>query len=273
QDGINLSEYPLTFFVRRHDRTYHSWSFNVPWLTAIMPYTPVMLSKADPYVKSMGINNGDFVIFEAVNEPWSGGLRTQLTGIAFLDEATRPGSAWVVVSAQALPGFRSQTPDSPQVKYSILNNWANISYMPPSRGGQLSPETDNAFPIMNLDPITGQTAWHDSRIKIVGKATVNKVSVTANRFIYMGQNFSSQDILSVISSQLSGGQISVSNAPAIPAFAQPVNVPHLRFNANTIQNTSIWSFVAPSSLAQNGYVIGNYKVRYGFASESTSSAG
>ncbi|MEM3802565.1 MAG: oxidoreductase, partial [Saccharolobus sp.] len=138
-DGINLSEYPLTFFVRRHDRTYHSWSFNVPWLIAIMPYTPVMLSKADPYVQSMGIQSGDFVTFEAINEPYSGGLRTQLTAIAFLDEATRPGAAWVVVSAQALPGFRSQTENSPQVKYSILNNWANISYMPSSRFCTLSP--------------------------------------------------------------------------------------------------------------------------------------
>ncbi|MEM4885019.1 MAG: oxidoreductase, partial [Saccharolobus sp.] len=265
-----LSEYPLTFFVRRHDRTYHSWSFTVPWLTAIMPYTPVMLSKADPYVQSMGIQSGDFVTFEAINEPYSGGLRTQLTAIAFLDEATRPGAAWVVVSAQALPGFRSQTENSPQVKYSILNNWANISYMPPSRGGTLSPQTDNAFPIMNLDPITGQTAWHDSRIKIVGKAMVNKVQVTANRFIYMGSNFSNQDILEVISSQIGGG-ISVQNAPAAPAFAQPVKIPHLRFNANAIQNTSLWSFVAPSSLAQNGYVIGTYKVRYGFAAEPVSS--
>ncbi|MEM4944032.1 MAG: oxidoreductase [Saccharolobus sp.] len=269
-DGVNLSEYPLTFFVRRHDRTYHSWSFTVPWLTAIMPYTPVMLSKADPYVQSMGIQSGDFVTFEAINEPYSGGLRTQLTAIAFLDEATRPGAAWVVVSAQALPGFRSQTENSPQVKYSILNNWANISYMPPSRGGTLSPQTDNAFPIMNLDPITGQTAWHDSRIKIVGKAMVNKVQVTANRFIYMGSNFSNQDILEVISSQIGGG-ISVQNAPAAPAFAQPVKIPHLRFNANAIQNTSLWSFVAPSSLAQNGYVIGTYKVRYGFAAEPVSS--
>ncbi|MEM0304900.1 MAG: oxidoreductase [Saccharolobus sp.] len=271
-DGINLSEYPLTFFVRRHDRTYHSWSFNVPWLIAIMPYTPVMLSKADPYVQSMGIQSGDFVTFEAINEPYSGGLRTQLTAIAFLDEATRPGAAWVVVSAQALPGFRSQTENSPQVKYSILNNWANISYMPPSRGGTLSPQSDNAFPIMNLDPITGQTAWHDSRIKIVGKAMINKVQVTANRFTYMGSNFSNQDILEVISSQINGGTgISVQNAPAAPAFAQPVNIPHLRFNANAIQNTSLWSFVAPSSLAQNGYVIGTYKVRYGFAAEPVSS--
>ena len=268
-DGIDLSEYPLTFFVRRHDRTYHSWSFNVPWLTAIMPYTPVMLSKEDPYVKSMGIESGDFVTFEAINEPWTGGLRTQLTAIAFLDEATRPGSAWVVVSAQALPGFRGQTESSPQVKYSILNNWANIAYMPQSRGGKLTPENDKAFPIMNLDPITGQTAWHDSRIKIVGKAATNRVQVTANTFIYMGKDFSNQNILDVILSQM-GGRISVGNVSS-PTFAQPVDIPHLRFNANYIQNTSIWSFVAPNSLAQNGYVIGNYKVRYGFASEPVSS--
>ncbi|EWG06720.1 MAG: hypothetical protein ASUL_07879 [Candidatus Aramenus sulfurataquae] len=270
-DGVNLSEYPLTFFVRRHDRTYHTWSFNVPWLMAMMPYTPVMLSAKDPYVQSMGIKSGDFVTFEAINEPWSGGLRTQLTAVAFLDEATRPGAAWVVVSAQALPGFRGMTPDSPQVKYSVLNNWANITYMPPSRGGMLSPDTDNAFPIMNLDPITGQTVWHDSRIKIIGKANVNQVQVTANKFVYMGKDFSNQDILSAIVSQM-GGQISVKNAPTTPAFAQQVTVPHLRFDANNIQSTSLWSYVAPSSLAQNNYVIGNYKVRYGFAAEPTTSS-
>ncbi|QIW24752.1 twin-arginine translocation signal domain-containing protein [Sulfolobus sp. S-194] len=269
-DGIDLNEYPLTFFVRRHDRTYHSWSFNVPWLTAIMPYTPVMLSSADPYVKSMGIQSGDFVQFEAVNEPWSGGLRTTLTAIAFLDNATRPGAAWVVVSAQALPNFRGMTPDSPQVKYSILNNWANISYMPPSRGGQLLPQSDNAFPIMYLDPITGQTAWHDSRIKIVGKVSATKTSVTANRFVYMGQDFSNQDILSVIVNQMSG-QISVSGASNGAPFAQAVDIPHLRFNANNMQSTSLWSYVAPYSLASNDYKLGNYKIRYGFAGESSSS--
>ncbi|BFI76653.1 twin-arginine translocation signal domain-containing protein [Sulfurisphaera ohwakuensis] len=269
-DGIDLSEYPLTFFVRRHDRTYHSWSFNVPWLTAIMPYTPVMLSSADPYVQSMGIQSGDFVQFEAVNEPWSGGLRTTLTAIAFLDNATRPGAAWVVVSAQALPNFRGMTSDSPQVKYSILNNWANISYMPPSRGGQLSPQSDNAFPIMYLDPITGQTAWHDSRIKIVSKVPATKTSVTANRFVYMGQDFSNQDILSVILNQMSG-QISVSGTSNGAPFAQAVDIPHLRFNANNMQSTSLWSYVAPYSLASNNYQLGNYKIRYGFAGESSSS--
>ncbi|MEM0175409.1 MAG: oxidoreductase [Metallosphaera sp.] len=267
-DGINLNEYPLTFFVRRHDRTYHSWSFNVPWLTAIMPYTPVMLSSADPYVQSMGIKSGDLVQFEAINEPWSGGLRTTLTAIAFLDNATRPGAAWVVVSAQALPGFRSQTPDSPQVKYSVLNNWANISYMPPSRGGQLSPTNDKAFPIMYLDPITGQTSWHDSRIKIVGKSTSSQVQVTANRFVYMGQDFSNQDILATIINQM-GGAISVSSSPSQPTFAQPVNVPHLRFDANNMTSTSIWSYVSPGSLAP-GYTIGQYKVRYGFATDPQS---
>lgn len=268
-DGIDLSEYPLTFFVRRHDRTYHTWSFNVPWLIAIMPYTPVMLSAADPYVNQMGINSGDFVQFEAVNEPWSGGLRTTLTAIAFLDNATRPGAAWVVVSSQALPGFRGQTPDSPQVKYSVLNNWANILYMPPSRGGQLNPQNDNAFPIMYLDPITGQTSWHDSRIKIVGKVSgANSVSVTANRFIYMGQDFSNQDILTVILNQM-GGQISVSGTSNGAPFAQPINIPHLRFDANNIQNTSLWSYVSPYSLASNNFQIGSYKVRYGFAAESS----
>jgi anaerobic selenocysteine-containing dehydrogenase len=269
-DGINLSEYPLTFFVRRHDRTYHTWSFNVPWLMAIMPYTPVMLSSADPYVQSTGIKSGDFVQFEAVNEPWSGGLRTTLTAIAFLDNATRPGAAWVVVSAQALPGFRGMTPDSPQVKNSVLNNWANILYMPASRGGKLSPQTDNAYPIMYLDPITGQTSWHDSRIKIVGVASgTDRVQVTANKFIYMGQDFSNQDILTVIMNQI-GGQISISGAGNGAPFAQPVDVPHLRFDANNMQNTSIWSFVAPYSLAQNNYQLGNYKIRYGFAGEPLS---
>lgn len=269
-DGINLSEYPLTFFVRRHDRTYHSWSFNVPWLMATVPYTPVMLSSADPYVQSMGIKSGDFVQFEAVNEPWSGGLRTTITAIAFLDNATRPGAAWVIVSAQALPGFRGMTPDSPQVKYSVLHNWANILYMPASRGGKLSPQTDKTYPIMYLDPITGQTAWHDSRIKIVGVASgANRVQVTANKFIYMGQDFSNQDILTVIMNQM-GGQISISGASNGAPFAQPVDVPHLRFDANNMQNTSIWSFVVPYSLAQNNYQLGNYKIRYGFAGEPLS---
>ncbi len=265
-DGINESDYPLTFFVRRHDRTYHTWSYNVPWLTAILPYTPVMLSAADPYVQSFGLQSGDFVQFEAVNEPWSSGLRTTIDAIVFLDNATRPGAAWVIVSNQALPGFRGQTSDSPQVKYSILNNWANISYMPPSRGGQLDPVNDKAFPVMFLDPITGQTSWHDSRIKIVGKSSSNTVQVSANRFTYMGNDYSGQNILSVISSQMNN-QISVSMAPSTPSFAQGVDIPHLRFDVNNIQGTSLWSYVQPSSLAANNFGLGSYTVRYGFASE------
>jgi len=265
-DGINESDYPLTFFVRRHDRVYHTWSYNVPWLMAIMPYSPVMLSSADPYVKSQGISSGEFVKFEAINEPWPGGMRTTFDAIVFLDNATRPGAAWVIVSNEALPGFRGQTPDSPQVKYSILNNWANISYMPPSRGGQLSPTTDNAFPILYLDPITGQTSWHDSRIKIVGKSTSTSVKVYSNKFIYMGSDFSNQDILTTILNQMSG-KITVNNAPSTPTFAQGCSIPHLRFNANKIQETSLWSYVQPSSLAANNYVINGYKVRYGFAAE------
>jgi len=141
--------------------------------------------------------------------------------------------------------------------------------MPPSRGGQLNPQNDNAFPIMYLDPITGQTAWHDSRIKIVGKVSgANSVSATANRFIYMGQDFSNQDILTVILNQM-GGQISVSGTSNGAPFAQQINIPHLRFDANNIQNTSLWSYVSPYSLASNNFQIGSYKVRYGFAAESS----
>jgi anaerobic selenocysteine-containing dehydrogenase len=265
-DGIDEADYPLTFFVRRHDRVYHTWSYNVPWLMAIMPYSPVMLSAADPYVQKSGIKSGEFVTFEAINEPWSEGLRTTFDAIVFLDNATRPGAAWVIVSNQALPNFRGQTPNSPQVKYSILNNWANISYMPPSRGGQLSPTTDNAFPIMYFDPITGQTSWHDSRIKIIGKSSANVVQVSANRFVYMGNDFTGKDILSVMLSQMNN-KISVSNAPSTPVFAEGADMPHLRFDANKIEQTSLWSYVSPSSLAANNYAIGSYTVRYGFASE------
>jgi len=272
-DGIDLTQYPLTFFIRRHDRVYHSWNYNVPWITAMAPYTPIMLSSADPYVQQMGIQSGDFVQFEAVNDP-SGGLKTTLTAIAFLDNATRPGAAWAIVSSQALPGFRSQTPDSPQVKYSMLQNWANIIFMPPSRGGQLSPDKDNAFPIMYLDPITGQTSWHDTRIRIVGKVQADRVSVTATSFKYMSQDFSNQDILSTIINQMKGaitvnsGTESLSNGAP---FAEGVNVPHLRFNANNMQSTSIWSYVSPYSLAAQGYKIGNYKIEYGFAGEQSPS--
>lgn len=228
-----------------------------------------MLSAADPYVKSMGIQSGDMVQFEAVNQPSSGGQRTTITAIAFLDNATRPGTAWVIVSSQALPGFRSQTTNSPQVKYSILNNWANISYMPRSRGGILDPMKDNAFPILYLDPITGQTSWHDSRIRIVGRSTSTQVQVVSNKFTYMGQDFSNQDILSVIVSKM-GGQITVNNTPSQPTFAQPIDIPHLRFDINNITSTSLWSYVAPGSLAPT-YTIGQYKIRYGFATEPSSS--
>ncbi|AWR96141.1 twin-arginine translocation signal domain-containing protein [Acidianus sulfidivorans JP7] len=268
-DGITLSDYPLTFFVRRHDRVYHTWSYTVPWLMAIMPYPPVMMSKADPYVQSTGIQSGEMVQFEAVNEPWSGGQRTTFTAIAFLDNATRPGAAWVIVSNEALPGFRSQTANSPQVKYGILNNWANISFMPPSRGGTLNPTNDNAFPILYLDPITGQTAWHDTRAKIIGKSTATQVQVYSNQFTYMGQDFSNQDILSVIMSQM-GETISISNAPSQPTFAQPCDIPHLRFDANYITSTSLWSYVAPNSLAPS-YTIGPYKIRFGFSTDPSSS--
>jgi Anaerobic dehydrogenases, typically selenocysteine-containing len=271
-DGVDPSKYPLTMVVRRHDRTYQSWSFNVPWLVATIPYTPVMLSSADPYVQSMGIKSGDFVQFEAVNEPWPGGLRTTLTAIAFLDNATRPGVAWVVVSAEGLAGFRGMSPDAPYVKYSTMQNWANILYMPPSRGGTLDPVKDSAFPIFNLDPITGQTAWHDTRIKIIGKANgATSSGVSASRFVYMGTDFSNQDIKTVILKQM-GGQISVSGASNGAPFAEQVNVPHLRFNANKIENTSIWSYVAPYSLASNNFQLGNYRVRYGFAGEPLGSS-
>ena len=268
-DGIDLDEYPLTFNTRRHDRTYQTWSFNVPWLLAITQINPIYLSAADPYVQKLGIKSGDFIQIEAVNEPWPGGLRTTSVGIAILDNATRPGQAWNYNAQQALPGFRGQTANSPQVKYSIMNNWSNILFMPPSRGGQLSPEKDNAFPILYLDPITGMTCWHDTRIKIIGKVQANRVSVSANKFIYMGQDFSNQDIISVIINQM-GGKTTVSNASEGAPFAEGVDIPHLRFNVNNIQSTELWSYVAPYSLAAQGYKIGNYKVRYGFAGEPLS---
>lgn len=274
-DGINQQDYPLTFFVRRHDRIYHSWSFNVPWLTAMVPFTPVYISAADPYVKQFGLQSGDFVDFQSVNNIGSG-KTTTIRAVVYVDQATRPGAAWVYVSMQGLPGFRSLSPNSPQVKYSVLNNWANISYMPPSRGGMLDPEKDMALPVLYLDPITGQTSWHDSRAKILQKVSswdpsLNTQVIPSTTFTWLGHSYNNQDILSVIAPQITVGG-------STPHFVESQNLNLIRFNVNNIQSEQLWQYVSPDSTfaSNSGYTFGFAKGTPGSSSGSsnmTSSSG
>jgi anaerobic selenocysteine-containing dehydrogenase len=152
QSRINEDEYPFHAVNQRPMFMYHSWDSQNNWLRQIMAQNFLYMNRAQG--ESMGIEDKSWVWVESHN----GKIRVQVK----LMEGCEPNTVWTWNAIGKQKGAWKLSEDANESQDGFLMNHL-ISELLPRKGDAV----DN---ITNSDPVTGQAAWYDLRVKITPAA-------------------------------------------------------------------------------------------------------
>ncbi len=158
----DTQQYPLNAVTQRPMAMYHSWDSQNAWLRQIHAHNFLHVNPLT--AQANGISDDDWIWVESMH----GKVRCQCR----LSEAVEPGTVWTwnaIGKASGAWGLSKKANESQ--RGFILNHLISEELPPQSEGEHLS----------NSDPVTGQAAWYDVRVKIY-KAGSNEPKQTYPQF-------------------------------------------------------------------------------------------
>ena len=153
-------QYPLAAITQRPMAMYHSWDSQNAWLRQIHAHNLLYVNTQTARVA--GIEDGDWIWVES---QWG-----KVKCMAKHSEAVEPGTVWTWNAIGKAAGAWGLTPDANESQQGFLLNHL-ISEELRFGDGRMS----------NSDPITGQAAWYDVRVKI-RKVDAGETAVTEPQF-------------------------------------------------------------------------------------------
>ncbi|MBK7276196.1 MAG: molybdopterin oxidoreductase family protein [Betaproteobacteria bacterium] len=141
-------KYPLAAVTQRPMAMYHSWDSQNAWLRQIHTYNLLHINTQT--ARAMAIADGDWVWVES---QW-GRVRCR----AAHSQAVEPGTVWTWNAIGKAAGAWNLAGDANESRDGFLLNHL-ISEELPVRGSDAR--------VSNSDPITGQAAWYDVRVRVV----------------------------------------------------------------------------------------------------------
>ncbi|ANB02435.1 molybdopterin oxidoreductase family protein [Ectothiorhodospira sp. BSL-9] len=145
---IDMDKYPFHAITQRPMFMYHSWDSQNAWLRQICAGNRLYMNRGRAH--SMGIEDDAWVWVESHH----GRIRAQVK----LIEAVEPDTVWTWNAIGKQAGAWGLSADADESRKGFLLNHL-ISELLPQQGDGL----DN---VTNSDPVTGQAAWYDLRVKI-----------------------------------------------------------------------------------------------------------
>lgn len=159
QTLVDEGEYPLHALTQRPMQMYHSWGSQNAWLRQITGGNKLYMSRE--LGEKLGIETDDWVWVTSHN----GRIKVQ----AALMDGVQKDTVWTWNAIGKRAGAWNLSDDSPEKKKGFLLNHL-IS--------ELLPDTGSDHRFSNSDPLTGQAAWFDLRVRI------EKVGPDETREIY-----------------------------------------------------------------------------------------
>ncbi|HEX8987772.1 MAG TPA: molybdopterin oxidoreductase family protein [Rhodocyclaceae bacterium] len=156
-------KYPLAAITQRPMAMYHSWDSQNAWLRQIHAHN--LLHVNTQTARRAGIEDGDWVWVES---QWG-----KVRCMAKHSEAVEPGTVWTWNAIGKAAGAWGLSPDANESQRGFLLNHLISEELP---GG--------ADRVSNSDPITGQAAWYDVRVRIY-KAEEGEPEQTSPQFAPM----------------------------------------------------------------------------------------
>ncbi len=147
QERIDEEEYPFHAFTQRPMMMYHSWDSQNAWLRQIIARNYLYMNRAQ--AESLGIEDESWIWVESHN----GKIRCQVK----LMEGVQSNAVWTWNAIGKQKGAWGLDENANESTEGFLMNHL-ISELLPPRDGQRE--------LTNSDPVTGQAAWYDLRVKI-----------------------------------------------------------------------------------------------------------
>lgn len=152
EQRIDRDEYPFHAVNQRPMFMYHSWDSQNAWLRQIMSQNYLFMNRVA--AEKMGIEDLSWVWVESHN----GKIRVQVK----LMEGTNEQTVWTWNAIAKRGGAWGLSDDANEATDGFLMNHL-ISELLPQKG-------DKVDRVTNSDPVTGQAAWYDLRVKITPAA-------------------------------------------------------------------------------------------------------
>ena len=141
---------------------YHSWGSQNAWLRQIHGSNPLYLPRGR--AEAMGIRDGDWV--------WLTSRTGRVKAPVRLMDGVNPHTVWTWNAIGKRSGAWNLAPDAPEAKTGFLLNHLI---------DQLLPEQPGGYRYANADPVTGQAAWYDLRVRME-KAAPEEAGEAAPQF-------------------------------------------------------------------------------------------
>ncbi|MCW5634550.1 MAG: molybdopterin oxidoreductase family protein [Rubrivivax sp.] len=162
-------KFPLAAVTQRPMAMYHSWDSQNAWLRQIHTYNVLHMNTQT--ARAAGIGDGDWVWVES---QW-GRVRCR----AVHSQAVEPGTVWTWNAIGKASGAWNLDPAANEAREGFLLNHVISEELPaPHDGG------GGDARVSNSDPITGQAAWYDVRVRVV-KAEPGEPEVSEPQFAPM----------------------------------------------------------------------------------------
>jgi len=157
-----VDDYPLYAITQRPMHMYHSWGSQNAWLRQIQNDNKLYINRAT--AAALGLADGDWVWIESEH----GRVKAPLQ----LMDGVNPNTVWTWNAIGKRAGAWNLAPDAPEAKRGFLLNHVISELLPPRSDG---------YRYANADPVTGQAAWYDLKIRLM-KCTPAEAGVTEPQF-------------------------------------------------------------------------------------------
>ncbi|MBI3513085.1 MAG: formate dehydrogenase, partial [Proteobacteria bacterium] len=152
--------FPLHAITQRPMAMYHSWGSQNAWLRQIHGANCLYMHHAT--AAALGIADGDWV--------WITSHHGKVRGHAKLMDGVNRDTVWTWNAIGKRSGAWNLAPDAPEATRGFLLNHVISELLPERAGG---------YRYANADPVTGQAAWYDLRVRVEKDAVQ---TATAPRF-------------------------------------------------------------------------------------------
>ncbi|ADC63403.1 sulfite dehydrogenase subunit SoeA [Allochromatium vinosum] len=158
----DTQRYPLNALTQRPMAMYHSWDSQNAWLRQIHSHNYLFLS---PKVGlAQGFADGDWV--------WVESPHGKVRCMCRFSEAVEPGTVWTWNAIGKGAGAWGLAPNADEARKGFLLNHVIAEELPAHEAGEH---------LSNSDPVTGQAAWFDVRVRVY-KAEAGEPEVTSPQF-------------------------------------------------------------------------------------------
>ncbi len=144
---VDTQAYPLNALTQRPMAMYHSWDSQNAWLRQIHTHNYLFVN---PEVgRANGFGDGDWI--------WVESPHGKVRCMARFSNAVEPGTVWTWNAIGKAAGAWGLTPRANESQKGFLLNHLISEELPPCESGEH---------LSNSDPVTGQAAWFDVRVRI-----------------------------------------------------------------------------------------------------------